>query len=397
MKKSERQNCGEPLSIFFVVPTELSNPIEGQKKSFAAQRRQAFQELRLQRVTRSFGSTIALNGLDLTIQSGEFIALLGPSGCGKSTALNCLAGLLPLTEGSIWLDQQRIDRLRPERRGFGMVFQNYALFPHMTVRRNVGFGLLMRGIPRKEIRRRVDAALELVQLQAHAHKLPGRLSGGQQQRVAIARAIVIEPPVILMDEPLSNLDAKLRLEMRAEIKRIHRDLQRTTIYVTHDQDEALSLADRIVVLNDGRTLQIGSPEEIYAKPVSLQVARFMGYRNIFELTLERVEGERAFLAGSGIQMEGVAQESLSSQRAVIAIRPDDIGVDASANNVMHVAARNVILGQAEIVEYGGRDYLVDVSTESGLLFHARTQRRVATGERLRLTIPTERVLVFSPE
>jgi len=397
MKKSEQRNYGERPSIFSVVPAELTNAIEGQKKSFAAQRHQAFRELRLQRVTRSFGSTIALNGLDLTIQSGEFIALLGPSGCGKSTALNCLAGLLPLTEGSIWLDQQRIDQLPPERRGFGMVFQNYALFPHMTVRRNVGFGLLMRGIPQKEIRRRVDAALELVQLQAHAHKLPGRLSGGQQQRVAIARAIVIEPPVILMDEPLSNLDAKLRLEMRAEIKRIHRDLQRTTIYVTHDQDEALSLADRIVVLNDGRTLQIGSPEEIYAKPVSLQVARFMGYRNIFELTLERVEGDRAFLEGSGIQMEGVAQEGLSSRRAVIAVRPDDIVVDASANNVMDAATRNVILGQAEIVEYGGRDYLVDVSTESGLLFHARTPRRVAAGERLRLTIPTERVLVFFPE
>jgi putative spermidine/putrescine transport system ATP-binding protein len=397
MKKSEQRNYGERSSIFSVVPAELTNAIEGQKKSFAAQRHQAFRELRLQRVTRSFGNTIALNGLDLTIQSGEFIALLGPSGCGKSTALNCLAGLLPLTEGSIWLDQQRIDQLRPERRGFGMVFQNYALFPHMTVRRNVGFGLLMRGIPQKEIRRRVDAALELVQLQAHAHKLPGRLSGGQQQRVAIARAIVIEPPVILMDEPLSNLDAKLRLEMRAEIKRIHRDLQRTTIYVTHDQDEALSLADRIVVLNDGRTLQIGSPEEIYAKPVSLQVARFMGYRNIFELTLERVEEDRAFLEGSGIQMEGVAQESLSSRRAVIAVRPDDIVVDASANNVRDAATRNVILGQAEIVEYGGRDYLVDVSTESGLLFHARTPRRVAAGERLRLTIPAERVLVFSPE
>jgi putative spermidine/putrescine transport system ATP-binding protein len=397
MKKSEQRNYGERPSIFSVVPAELTNAIEGQKKSFAAQRHQAFRELRLQRVTRSFGNTIALNGLDLTIQSGEFIALLGPSGCGKSTALNCLAGLLPLTEGSIWLDQQRIDQLPPERRGFGMVFQNYALFPHMTVRRNVGFGLLMRGIPQKEIRRRVDAALELVQLQAHAHKLPGRLSGGQQQRVAIARAIVIEPPVILMDEPLSNLDAKLRLEMRAEIKRIHRDLQRTTIYVTHDQDEALSLADRIVVLNDGRTLQIGSPEEIYAKPVSIQVARFMGYRNIFELTLERVEGDRAFLEGSGIQMEGVAQESLSSQRAVIAVRPDDIVVDATATHAMHVATRNVILGQAEIVEYGGRDYLVDVSTESGLLFHARTPRRVAAGERLRLTIPTERVLVFSPE
>src|SRR5260221_3603847 len=147
MKKSEQRNYGERPSIFPVVPAELINAIEAQKKSFAAQRHQAFRELRLQRVTRSFGSTIALNGLDLTIQSGEFIALLGPSGCGKSTALNCLAGLLPLTEGSIWLDQQRIDQLPPERRGFCMVFQNYALFPHMTVRRNVGFGFLMRCIP----------------------------------------------------------------------------------------------------------------------------------------------------------------------------------------------------------------------------------------------------------
>jgi putative spermidine/putrescine transport system ATP-binding protein len=393
MKKSERPNYGERPSIF-PVPTELTNAIGG-GKSLPTQGHQVFQELRLQSVTRSFGSTIALNGLDLTIQSGEFIALLGPSGCGKSTALNCLAGLLPLTDGSIWLDQQRIDQLRPERRGFGMVFQNYALFPHLSVRQNVGFGLVMRGIPRKEIRRRVDAALELVQLQAHAHKLPGRLSGGQQQRVAIARAIVIEPPVILMDEPLSNLDAKLRLEMRAEIKRIHRDLQRTTIYVTHDQDEALSLADRIVVLNDGCTLQIGSPEEIYAKPASLQVARFMGYRNIFELALERVERDHAFLTGSGIKIEGVAHESLSLPRAVIAVRPDDILVDASEERALEVAARNVILGQAEIVEYCGRDYLVDVSTDSGLLFYARTPRRVTAGERLRLAIPTERVLVFS--
>ena len=368
---------------------------EGGGKPVAAGKHQTFQELRLRRVSRNFGSTVALAGLDLTIQSGEFIALLGPSGCGKSTALNCLAGLLPLSDGSIWLDQQRIDQLRPERRGFGMVFQNYALFPHLTVRRNVGFGLLMRGVSRKEIRRRVDAALKLVQLVEQAHKLPGRLSGGQQQRVAIARAIVIEPPVILMDEPLSNLDAKLRLEMRAEIKRIHRNLGRTTIYVTHDQDEALSLADRIVVLNEGRTLQMGSPEEVYTKPANLQVARFMGYRNILELGVEKVEERRAWLAGPGIRLEGVVQEHLTTQRAIVAIRPDDIAVRPAGTTSSEVDSRNVLVGQAEIVEYCGRDYQVDISAEAGLLLHARTARRVVPGEGLRLEVPVERALVFA--
>lgn len=358
---------------------------------------QSFQRLRLDRVSRSFGASTALAELNLTVQAGEFIALLGPSGCGKSTALNCVAGLLPLTDGSIWLDQQRIDQLPPERRGFGMVFQNYALFPHLTVRRNVAFGLVMRGIPRKEIRGRVDAALELVQLQAHADKLPVRLSGGQQQRVAIARAIVIEPPLILMDEPLSNLDAKLRLEMRAEIKRIHRDLQRTTIYVTHDQDEALSLADRIVVLNEGRTLQIDAPEELYSRPANLKVARFMGYRNILDLDIERVQENRVLLAKPGIRLEGVAQEPVTTGRAIAAIRPEDIQVDTPEMSSGSVDAGNGLLGQAEMVEYCGRDYLVDVLTSSGLLLHVRTQKRVTAGERLRLALPAERVLVFPSE
>ncbi|MBV8278636.1 MAG: ABC transporter ATP-binding protein [Verrucomicrobia bacterium] len=376
---------------------ERQTPSAKQIKSVDERRTQIFQQLRLDRVSRKFGSAVALSGLDLTIQAGEFIALLGPSGCGKSTALNCVAGLLPLTAGSIWLDQQRIDQLAPERRGFGMVFQNYALFPHLTVRRNVAFGLVMRGVPKKEIRRRVDAVLELVQLQAHADKLPGRLSGGQQQRVAIARAIVIEPPLVLMDEPLSNLDAKLRLEMRAEIKRIHRDLQRTTIYVTHDQDEALSLADRIVVLNEGRTLQIGSPEELYSRPANLQVARFMGYRNIFELGLEQFKENRVVLTGSDICLEGIAREPLTTRRPVAVIRPDDFLVGAPEMSTGSLNMRNVICGQAEIVEYCGRDYLVDVLTSSGLLLHVRTPRRVVAGERLRLEVPTERVLVFFPE
>jgi putative spermidine/putrescine transport system ATP-binding protein len=206
---------------------------------------------------------------------------------------------------------------------------------------------------------------------------------------------------------LSNLDAKLRLEMRTEIKRIHRDLQRTTVYVTHDQDEALSLADRIVVMNDGRTLQIGSPEELYSKPANLLVARFMGYRNILELDLERLEENRVFLAGLGAQLEGVACEPLATGRAVTAIRPDDIVValaemgpgstTALARRSLGEGGRNVIFGQAEIVEYCGRDYLVDVSTSAGLLFHVRTPKRLVPGDSVRLEIPAERVLVFSPE
>src|SRR5271163_4482771 len=180
----------------------------------------AFRQLRFEKLCRAFGGMQALSDVDFQIAKGEFVALLGPSGCGKSTTLNILAGLLPASAGGIWLDDRRIDLLRPEERGFGMVFQNYALFPHMSVRRNIGFGLAMRGVAKAEAGRRVDEAIAMVRLKGHEEKLPGQLSGGQQQRVAIARAIVIEPPLVLMDEPLSNLDAKLRLEMRAEIGRI---------------------------------------------------------------------------------------------------------------------------------------------------------------------------------
>ena len=248
-----------------------------------------FRELRLERISRDFGQVRALRDVSLTVGRGEFVALLGPSGCGKSTALNCIAGLLQVTDGAIWLDERRLDEAGPEDRGFGMVFQNYALFPHMTVRRNVGFGLVTQRRPKAEIARRVDQALALVRLETQADKLPGQLSGGQQQRVAIARAIVVEPPLVLMDEPLSNLDAKLRLEMRAEIRRIHTMLGCSTIYVTHDQEEALSLADRILVMIDGQTRQLGTPEELYARPAHADVAEFMGYRNLFPCRAETTD------------------------------------------------------------------------------------------------------------
>jgi putative spermidine/putrescine transport system ATP-binding protein len=352
-----------------------------------------FQELRLDHVTRRFAAAggvafSAVNELTITIRRGEFIALLGPSGCGKSTALNCIAGLLPLSSGSIWLDDVRIDTLPPERRGFGMVFQNYALFPHMSVERNVSFGLRMRGVHASEVGPRVARALKLVQLVGQERKLPGQLSGGQQQRVAIARAIVIEPPLILMDEPLSNLDAKLRLETRSEIRRIHRELDRATIYVTHDQDEALSLADRIVVIENGTVQQIASPHEVYAQPANLSVARFMGYRNVLGLDIEREDGDRVTLASGDIRLTGLRKQPLADRRACVAMRPEELVIGEGPGGA------NTIVGRVDNVEYGGRDSLVDVVTRSGAVLHVRSHAPVTLGEEIRVHVPAERALVY---
>jgi putative spermidine/putrescine transport system ATP-binding protein len=352
-----------------------------------------FSELRLDHVTRRFAGAggkafNALDELTLTIRRGEFIALLGPSGCGKSTALNCIAGLLSLSGGGIWLDDKRIDVLPPEKRGFGMVFQNYALFPHMSVLDNVGFGLKMRGMPKAEATKRAKAALQLVQLIGHDAKLPGQLSGGQQQRVAIARAIVIEPPLILMDEPLSNLDAKLRIETRAEIRRIHRELDRATIYVTHDQDEALSLADRIVVMKDGVVQQIAAPKEVYEQPSNLHVARFMGYRNVLELDVAREDGDRIALTGPDIALTGMRKQPLNGRRAAVAIRPDDIVVGGNTGD------DNIVVAKVENVEYGGRDSLLDVVTPSGTLLHVRGPVTTARGDSVRVHVPVRRALVY---
>jgi len=352
-----------------------------------------FTELRLDRVTRRFAGAggqafAALNELTITVRRGEFIALLGPSGCGKSTALNCIAGLMQLSGGSIWLDDQRIDTLPPEKRGFGMVFQNYALFPHMTVARNVGFGLKMRGVPADKIAPRVDHAMKLVQLHGQEHKLPGQLSGGQQQRVAIARAIVIEPPLILMDEPLSNLDAKLRIETRAEIRRIHRELGRATIYVTHDQDEALSLADRIVVMKDGVVQQIADPMNVYAQPANLHVARFMGYRNVLELDVGVADGERITLHGKDMVLTGVRKQPLTGKRAAVAIRPEEIVVGEGPGGV------NTIGATVDNVEYNGRDSLLDVVTSTGTVLHVRGPVTTKPGDTVRVHVPVDRALVY---
>jgi putative spermidine/putrescine transport system ATP-binding protein len=341
-----------------------------------------FRALRLDHISRRFGTLNALKDIVLTVTRGEFIALLGPSGCGKSTALNCIAGLLDLTGGSIWLDERRIDQLGPERRGFGMVFQNYALFPHMTVRRNIAFGLLTQRRPKAEIARRVEEALALVRLTAQGDKLPGQISGGQQQRVAIARAVVVEPPLVLMDEPLSNLDAKLRLEMRAEIRRIHDTLGCATIYVTHDQDEALSLADRVVVMREGEMRQVGSPEDLYARPAHADVAEFMGYRNLLRSRIEA--GNAVCVVIAGARLIGTQMEPLNGA-ALVAIRPEDL-----------VPSHNgPISATVESAEYRGRDFYGCARAADGTELYFRSEQRVAAGEPIRLGAVPERVLVYA--
>ncbi|RZQ61971.1 ABC transporter ATP-binding protein [Amycolatopsis suaedae] len=347
-----------------------------------------FTQLRLAGVSRRFGTHTALDELNLTIAGGEFVALLGPSGCGKSTALNCLAGLLPLTGGGIWLDDRRIDGLPPEQRGFGMVFQNYALFPHLSVRDNIAFGLRMRRVGRAELARRTDEALRLVQLTDQAGKYPGQLSGGQQQRVAIARAIVLEPPLVLMDEPLSNLDAKLRLEMRMEIRRLHQTLGLTTVYVTHDQEEALSLADRLVVLRDGTVQQVGTPEEVYAQPANRYVAGFMGYRNLLRLGVVEGTETGVVVEGHGVRLTGTNRDGLREGQAVAAIRPEDFVVGDAAGNSAEVVV--------EIVEYHGRELSVSARLPGGEPVYFRTDKRLSSGDSVRISVPAERVLVFAP-
>lgn len=343
-----------------------------------------FRELRLDAMSRNFGTVNALKGVDLTVRRGEFIALLGPSGCGKSTALNCLAGLLTLSGGSIWLDSSRIDGLRPEDRGFGMVFQNYALFPHMTVRKNIGFGLAMQGLPKAEIARKVEEALNIVRLSDQGHKLPGQLSGGQQQRVAIARAIVIEPPLVLMDEPLSNLDAKLRLEMRAEIRRIHELIGSATIYVTHDQEEALSLADRIVVMRAGEVRQVGTPEDLYMRPAHADVAEFMGYRNLIPARATQAGGSLNLTFG-GISLQGTPVDAKGEGDVIAAIRPDDLEIAASGP--IEVTVNSAL--------YHGSDFYCSSKATNGTDIYFRTASKVKKGDKVRLAAEPARVLVYS--
>jgi iron(III) transport system ATP-binding protein len=261
--------------------------------------------IRIQNLSKRFGSTVALHALNLTIQPGELFFLLGPSGCGKTTLLRSIAGFYIPEDGQILFGDEDVTRLEPHKRNTGMMFQSYALWPHMSVAENVAFGLEERKVPRAEIKKQVGEALESVRMSAYAERRPNQLSGGQQQRVALARALVIRPRCLLLDEPLSNLDAKLRLEMRAEIRRVCKEFNLTTVYVTHDQKEALSISDRMAILESGHILQVGTPRDVYRRPTKKTVAHFIGETDFIEGTVTGAQGGHVFVDTRMGRFEGV--------------------------------------------------------------------------------------------
>jgi putative spermidine/putrescine transport system ATP-binding protein len=277
--------------------------------------------LELDRVAKQFGAQTVVDDFSLAVGKGEFISFLGPSGCGKTTTLQMIAGFLEPSRGAIRLEGKDLTAVHPAKRGLGIVFQSYALFPHMTAAENVAFGLEMKRVPRSERGKRVHTALAMVGLAGYEERHPRRMSGGQQQRVALARALVIRPSLLLLDEPLSNLDAKLREEMQIELRQIQRTLGTTTILVTHDQNEALSLSDRIVVMSQGRIEQIGTPQETYERPASAFVSQFLGKTNEFAATVDRSGGSARLVAGS---WSAPAPAGVSGP-ATISIRPERIG------------------------------------------------------------------------
>ena len=296
-------------------------------------------KLRLAGITRKYGSFTAVDNIDLEVSDGEFVTLLGPSGCGKTTTLRMVAGFIAPDSGEVWFDDRRMTEVPPHRRNTAMVFQSYALFPHMSVAENVAFGLKMRNLPAAEQAKRIDEALDMVSLRGLEARRPGQLSGGQQQRVALARAIVTRPDILLFDEPLSNLDAKLREKVRLEIRDLQRRLDITTLYVTHDQAEALAISDRIVVMNGGHIEQIGDPGTIYRAPRSAFVADFLGAANI-------VDGQA--VGGGTVESPvgkfAVTGAPLSASRPVkLSWRPEDmkIAADGSAN-IRDAVVRSVV-------------------------------------------------------
>ncbi len=316
-------------------------------------------------VVKRFGAFTAVDRIDLAIGDGELFTLLGPSGCGKTTLLRLLAGFYQPDAGEIRFGQRVVSGLPPYARNIGMVFQNYALWPHMTVAQNVSYGLRLRNLPAAEVRARLDEGLRKVNLAGFESRHPGQLSGGQQQRVALARALVLEPDLLLLDEPLSNLDAKIRVQVRAEIKKLQRELAITTIYVTHDQEEALSLSDRVAVMKDGRVLQVGVPKALYERPRTRFVADFVGTNNLLDGSVRERRGEEMLVETPLGALRAIGDGTVGG-RCVVAIRPENVAIGAGAP----ASAANAVRGRVVFSSYLGNTLRYDLETASGIVLKA---------------------------
>lgn len=348
----------------------------------------------LEQVTKKFDSVVGVENVDIQIQPGEFFTFLGPSGCGKTTTLRMIAGFYYPSSGYIRFGEHDVTYLPPNKRNTGMVFQNYALFPHLTVFENIAFGLKVRKVPKANIQERVERALAQVHLPGLGARRIDQLSGGQQQRVALARALVIEPGILLLDEPLSNLDAKLREETRSEIKRLQLELGITTVYVTHDQAEAMAMSDRIMVMERGRVQQIGTPKEIYNRPANRFVASFIGETNLLEGTVENVNGnEVSVRVSSDILLTGYSHNANPTvslkigSKTVLSIRPEAIREETGETG-------NVIKGEVLLSEFTGTSvtYLVQADNFSirAMFIYAGTEIR-ERGETIGLSLPKDRI------
>jgi multiple sugar transport system ATP-binding protein len=377
-------------------------------------------EIRLERVAKVFdGDVRAVDGVSLTIGSGEFMVLVGPSGCGKSTLLRMIAGLEEVTEGEIWIGDREVSRLAPRDRDVAMVFQNYALYPHLSVEKNLAYGLKVRKTPKAETARRVDEVARLLGLEELRHRRPAALSGGQRQRVAMGRAIVREPAAFLMDEPLSNLDAKLRVDMRAELARLHERLGVTTVYVTHDQVEAMTLGTRVAVMRDGTVQQVDTPQVLYREPANLFVAAFIGSPSM-NLVDAEVSGDTVAFAGFSLPMTPDRRPAgTSSGSVILGIRPQDFedartvgdGLPAIEIEVVVVeelgSATHVLFAiDAPPVEVDSvraasdeRERATLIATDRRVLFTAELPEgtQVRPGERIRLALDPGRLHFFDPE
>ena len=343
--------------------------------------------LSLRGIKKSYGANQVLHSVDLEVAEGEFVVLVGPSGCGKSTLLRMIAGLEDITQGDILIDGKVVNTASPKERNIAMVFQNYALYPHMTVRQNIGINLRIAGLQKAEIEQRVQAAAQLLNIEPYLDRRPGQLSGGQRQRVAMGRAIVRNPAVFLFDEPLSNLDAKLRVQMRSEIKALQTKTPRTSIYVTHDQTEAMTLADRVVIMNHGRIEQIGTALEVYSKPANTFVASFIGSpaMNVFEAQVEQSAGEQVFTFGDA--RLSLPQGTPASDRVLIGLRPEHILLDPEGP----------FSGEVLYVEPMGAQtqFALRIGSQELVVLCASTNVPVP-GQKIRLAVDSELIHVFDP-